>query len=1224
MKLKNVVLIVLLIIFILGITAQTNTYAATSMELGILSIREGGYGYQANLKNVWKIVEYENGKYNFENAIYCMKGGAGFGGNSYIENRTYNLSYDLKKYGSIPSLIKTVLPTDTENVYEENGKEYKYTNYNAVLWILDNLYLPKDSNAETMKNQLYNNVFPNLPKENIMLTDDDIEVVQQCAIWYFTNDDPQNPNEYAYHMDRLPALQVTTQEGGLGPFDLTLDDLDPTWERQTQAAALYDYLIANAKMNASKYGTEDDRTQNNVPAQLIKTETTAEVIKGKIIVGPYRIEQKSDGDYELEVKVTDQNGNELIDQNGNPKYKILDSSKQEVEEGTTFKDLVNSNFYLELEEDKEITGINFEVVIKYFETETIFWTIGGAELNEQPVVVVEKKLKEVSDQITTTVIRKEFDLSLRKFITQINKTVVDTRIPDVDTTPLHNGKTTSEYDHTKAPMTVTTGDIVKYTIRVYNEGEMDGYAEQICDHIPDGLGFLIGHEVNQDNYWVVPENEEIKTVKLSTIPNATNNLSLEDFPGATSLSDIDVVVKNANVTSNKLKYVENSTDNLIKAYDKDTKQIYYRDIEIVCVVLAEDDSANLKNIAEITKCYDEYGYEVEDRDSQPNNVDIANYPETGNVQDDDDYEQLVLKKFDLALRKFITQVDQTQVVDRVPMPVIDTTTGEITYQHKKDVVRVNHGSTVIYTIRVYNEGGIDGYASEIRDTLPEGLEFIEDHEINKEYRWQVSEDGRTLTTDYLSKEQNVDNLLVAFDNATMKAPAYKDVKVACKVTEESSKVLINIAEIQDDTNKDGNEIKDDDSTPGNNTAGEDDIDMERVQIIEFDLALRKFITEVNEQAITDRVPVVTIDENGEFVYTHTKNPVEVQNKDVVIYTIRVYNEGNVAGYASEIKDDVPEGLTFIPYHKINVEYGWSVDADGSIRTNYLSEEVSADNEIPAFDKTTMTEPAYKDVKVAFKVDETKLPEDRTIINTAEISKSDNEYDEPDKDSTPDNNVEGEDDIDKEYVVVKYFDLSLLKWVSKVIVTEDGKTTERETGHTGLENPEPVVKVDINKNKLKTTVVDFVYTIKVTNEGQIAGYAKEIRDDIPEGLTFIPENNPKWTVKDDGTIVTRQLENTLLNPGESATVEIVLRWINDEDNMGTKVNWAEISEDYNDSDSKDIDSTPNNKVPGEDDIDDAPVLLSIKTGSEPMHLPLVAVSLIILGTGILFIKRYVLA
>ena len=59
------------------------------------------------------------------------------------------------------------------------------------------------------------------------------------------------------------------------------------------------------------------------------------------------------------------------------------------------------------------------------------------------------------------------------------------------------------------------------------------------------------------------------------------------------------------------------------------------------------------------------------------------------------------------------------------------------------------GDVVEYTIRVYNEGSIDGYANKIVDKLPAELEFLPENETNIQYGWQVSEDGRTVTTDYL-------------------------------------------------------------------------------------------------------------------------------------------------------------------------------------------------------------------------------------------------------------------------------------------------------------------------------------------------------------------------------------------------------------------------------------------------------------------------------------------
>ena len=55
--------------------------------------------------------------------------------------------------------------------------------------------------------------------------------------------------------------------------------------------------------------------------------------------------------------------------------------------------------------------------------------------------------------------------------------------------------------------------------------------------------------------------------------------------------------------------------------------------------------------------------------------------------------------------------------------------------------------------------------------------------------------------------------------------------------------------------------------------------------------------------------------------------------------------------------------------------------------------------------------------------------DRIIKNIAEITDDNGD----DIDSTPDNDNPDEDDIDDETIQLKYFDLSLLKYVTKVIV-----------------------------------------------------------------------------------------------------------------------------------------------------------------------------------------------
>ena len=78
-------------------------------------------------------------------------------------------------------------------------------------------------------------------------------------------------------------------------------------------------------------------------------------------------------------------------------------------------------------------------------------------------------------------------------------------------------------------------------------------------------------------------------------------------------------------------------------------------------------SENITNIADITKYLDENKQPVEDRDSEENNVklpedkDLPGYKENEKdsyvpgQQDDDDFEKVIIKVFDLALRKWVTQ-----------------------------------------------------------------------------------------------------------------------------------------------------------------------------------------------------------------------------------------------------------------------------------------------------------------------------------------------------------------------------------------------------------------------------------------------------------------------------------------------------------------------------------------------------------------------------------------
>lgn len=839
---------------------------------------------------------------------------------------------------------------------------------------------------------------------------------------------------------------------------------------------------------------------------------------------------------------------------------------------------------------------------------------------------------------------KEFDLSLKKFITKVNDTEITNRAPQVDVTPLKGTGTTAKYTYQispeKNPVVVENSDIVEYTIRIYNEGEANGYAEIVRDDIPAGLEFLPENATNIEYRWKMYDadgNETTDASKATTITTDYLSKAQEDATGR---------------------------NNLLKAFEMTKTTLDYRDVKVAFKVIEPNSSKNtIVNHAQIAE---DTG---NDRDSTP---DVWNEGE-----DDQDIEQIRLKDFDLALRKFVTKINSKEITDRIPQVDLSTLKGNgttATYNHSKKPLSAYLGDVVEYTIRVYNEGDSEGYATEITDYLPKQLEFIKDNQTNIANNWKMYDangnetqnvsDAVTIKSDKLKDEK-----IPAFDGDTL---SYKEVKVVCKVvaTDNMPKKITNIAEISKCENSNRIEVKghasgdERDSNPNQVTVPtgtelenykdseinkdyvpgqEDDDDFEKLLLEEFDLSLRKFITAVNDTQIKDREPKVDVtplkDGSGTTAkYEHSKEPVLVSNGNIVEYTIRVYNEGSVAGYAQEVKDDIPEGLEFLPENETNTKYRWvMLDKDGmettkvedaqSIVTDYLSieqEKTAGENLIKAFDSATMDTLDYKDVKVAFKVVE-PATSDRIVINKAQISKEcdEDENDVKDRDSTPDEWIEGEDDQDIEKVKVQYFDLSLRKWVTQSIVIEDGQEKVTETGHTAEDDPEAVAKVDLKKSKINNVIVKFRFKIRVKNEGTIAGYVKEIKDYIPDGLKFLEEDNPLWKKVDEKTITTDQCKDVLLKPGDTTEVEVLLTWINGEDNMGVMDNWAEISKDYNEYGSPDIDSTPDNNKKGEDDIDDAPVMVTVQTGEVARYTGIAIVVLTILTTGVVLIKKYVL-
>ena len=978
-------------------------------------------------------------------------------------------------------------------------------------------------------------------------------------------------------------------------------------------------LSVGFKLEGSKFIIDESK----VKSEGFKDKTRVEVSQDKTKITVFVVnKERKTGTYTVELRKVKEDGTTVIT-SSEAEFKINGETKN------------TTNGILNIAQSKNIEKVeqvdNYEIVETkapdgFREFDGTLKLSVGFKLEGNKFIIDESKVKsegfndktrvEVSQdktKITVFVVntQKEFDLSLRKFISKINGNKVEpSREPVINENSIKMlEKTgTASYYHTKKSIVVNVGDEVEYTIRVYNEGEILGYAKQVTDYLPEGLSFVKLSEDTAKEY--------------TTDSKAGSKIVVINYSGNTVIKTLrDFIGKKVNVTNE-----------------------YYQEMKMICKV-ENTEKVYITNRAEITN----YGYESKnkngeivwneakaiknvDRDSVQNTikdelnldtwyenakesryigeetkqdvVDKNYYPGT---QDDDDFEtvEVLTGKYNVIIKK-VDAEDKSKTLAGAYFTISQTS--EKAVPVKKGPTDSNGEVTLISGKQIKTDKQVDDY----------NIYEVEAPEGYNKYNDQIK---LTVHTKMEGKNFVIDSQNTKVDGKN----------VELQVNENT--IIITV--------------------PNNKK--------------EFDLSLRKFITQINDKEITSRIPKVDTSklatgESKTATYNHPKDPLDVNPSDIVTYTIRVYNEGEVSGYATKIMDDIPEGLEFVPgtFDKegkatnTNAKYGWKIykkvtqpieafikenvitynnekyvvtddvkEAD-LIVTDYLSKENGENNLIKAFDPKTMKELDYRDVKVSFKVVEAKTS-DRILINYAQITEHEDSNGDKikDRDSTPNEWIETDDDQDIEKIKLRYFDLSLLKWVTKAIVYENGQKTVTETGHTGYENPEPVVKVDLKNTSLNNVEVKFEYKIRITNEGDIAGYAKEISDYIPQGLKFVASDNPQWR-ETDGKIVTRALENTLLQPGETADVTVILTWINGADNLGLKTNIAEISEDYNDYGTPDIDSTPNNRVPDEDDIDDAPVMLSIRTGSSNIiYASIVAGVLAIISLGVIVIKKNIL-
>ena len=320
-KLKKLIIAVIIACFMviaLGQLTTANAANAGPMYLGIVSLRRSGYGYTQSEKKVWKIAQYtstnEQEAPNKNKTIYCIKAGPGFGSTDMMTGgtpkiSTYTQKFNLKDLASISSPYKDVLPSGE--------------NYNKLMWLLDNIYILPEIEDNDSKNAYLKKIIPD--ESYSLITTDELDVIQQLAVWYFTN--PTGTYHYSADEINLFRNAYINQDDNYKNFkDLLgasgLDKIDAIKE-------LYSYYINSAPAN---YVSTNNATK---PVELVSSNAKMQTINANYVAGPYKINKLLNVNYNLTALYTDMNEKTI-----NPTLAIKDASGNIVTTNKSISELV--------------------------------------------------------------------------------------------------------------------------------------------------------------------------------------------------------------------------------------------------------------------------------------------------------------------------------------------------------------------------------------------------------------------------------------------------------------------------------------------------------------------------------------------------------------------------------------------------------------------------------------------------------------------------------------------------------------------------------------------------------------------------------------------------------------------------------------------------------------------------------------------------------------------
>ena len=192
-------------------------------------------------------------------------------------------------------------------------------------------------------------------------------------------------------------------------------------------------------------------------------------------------------------------------------------------------------------------------------------------------------------------------------------------------------------------------------------------------------------------------------------------------------------------------------------------------------------------------------------------------------------------------------------------------------------------------------------------------------------------------------------------------------------------------------------------------------------------------------------------------------------------------------------------------------------------------------------------------------------------------------------------MQGDTTVDYKYRKMK-FNLKIDKTIAKININGREIEVKSELG-----------KAEIQRAQIEKAQIKVEYTIKVTNDSQIAGSA-ELQENIPDTMTMAKADNPDWKIGTTQAI----LETQQIQPGQTQEYKVTMQWQNAETTVGTKLNTAEIIKTTNPAGFEET-SLEDNKTAAE-------LIIAIGTGETNYILITAGIMLILLGAGVVIYKK----